>query len=163
MVIAAVTALLWVLLSALVFAIGAVIFDANNRLSTAESAIADLILLLLATPLVLQIRTLRACRKECAGNIVELAEDSIKIRLYGSYREAKDLPVVAETRVAWCDVMEITKERRKFTYPSLIPFEYPLDVYTIVTEEGEISFTPECVRGAKSIATEIAARLGQDI
>jgi hypothetical protein len=111
----------------------------------------------------MQIRVFAARRREWRNNTVELAEDSIKLRLSGAYRSAKGLPDVAETRTAWCDVLEITKERRKFRYSSLIPFEYPLDVYTIVTEEGDIPFTRECVIGARRLAQDIATRLGQEI
>jgi hypothetical protein len=163
LLIAVTTLLLWLLLSVLMFALGVVLFYADNRLSTAESMISAVVLVLLATPLVLQIRTLSARRREWKNNTLELTEDSIRICLTGTYRSAKGLPDVAETRIPWCDVVEITKERRKFLYPSLIRFEYPLDVYTIVTEEEEIPFTQECVLNAKRVAQDIAARLGQEI
>jgi len=159
----AVTTLVWLLLSALVFAIGVVLFYSDNKLTAAESMISAVVLVLLATPLVLQIRTLAARKRECRSNVLELAEDSIKVKLNGVYRAAKGLPDIAETRIAWCDVMEITKEQHKFVYPSLIPFRYPLDVYTIVTEDREIPFTQECVSGAKRVAREVAERLGQNI
>jgi hypothetical protein len=159
----AITALLWILVSALVFAIGVVVFYSGNRLSTAESMISAVVLVLLAAPIALQIRALAARRREYRSNVLELGGDSIKVRLEGTYRAAKGLPPVQETRVPWFEVMEVTKARRNFIYRSLIPFRYPLSVYTIATGEGEISFTRERVIGAKRTAEEIAARLGQDI
>src|SRR5665213_2517307 len=92
LLIAVTTLLLWLLLSVLVFALGVIVFNADNRLSTAESMISAVVLLLLATPLVLQIRTLSARRREWENNILELAEDTIKVRLSGAYRSAKGLP-----------------------------------------------------------------------
>src|SRR5262249_16360217 len=125
----AVTALLWIIVSGLVFALGVVLFYDDNRLSTAESLISGVVLVLLAAPIAMQIRTLAARRREYKHNVLELAEDSIKVRLTGSYRTAKGLPAVAETRIPWFEVMEITRQRRAFLYRSLIPFKYPLDLY----------------------------------
>lgn len=159
----AVTGLLWIIISALVFAIGVVLFHSNNRLSHSESALSAAVLVLLATPIVLQIRTLAARKRELKSNLVQLDEGSIHLQLNGPYRTGKGLPEIAETRIPWSDVLEITRQRRKFLYRSLIPFEYPLEVYTIVTEDAEFPFTRECVPGAKRVAEQIAARLGQEI
>jgi hypothetical protein len=49
--------------------------------------------------------------------------------------------------------------RGDLVYPSPIPIGYPLEVFTVYSKTGGISFTRECVPNAKKVAAEIAARV----
>jgi uncharacterized protein (DUF58 family) len=151
----AVTALLWMLLAAFLFALAVVLFFPEG-LSGVERAISAAVIAALAAPLALQLRTVRARTREMLANRIELDEGGVRIRLDGSYRTGKGLPEVPETRLPWSEIKGVPRERRKFVYPSLIPFEYPLDVYTIEART-KIPFTKECLPNAASIAAKIAA------
>jgi hypothetical protein len=40
---------------------------------------------------------------------------------------------------------------------------YPLEVFTLYTKTGGVSFTRECVPNARKAAQEIAAKLGTEL
>jgi hypothetical protein len=156
----AVAALLWLLLATLAVGLVAV---ASFPGRVTERVIPAAVALLLAAPLVMQLRTLHSRMRQMAANSLVLDGAGVRIRLGGPYRLSKGLPEVLDTHVPWSDLIEITQQRRTFMYRSLIPFEYPLEVYTIVTAGVSIPFTNECIPGAKRAARELAARLGRDI
>jgi hypothetical protein len=73
------------------------------------------------------------------------------------------LPLIEETHLPWSEIASVTSERCKFLYRSLVPFRYPLEVFTVATASAAIPFTVECVPGAKRAAREIASRTGQEV
>lgn len=161
-VIYAVTALLWLLLAVCLFVLLVLAFFPGNELTGVERLLAAFFVLLLAAPLAMQLRSTHRQIGEMTGNRIVLNADGADIRLSGRSRERKGLPMV-QTSIRWDEIGAITHQRRSFVYPSLIPFAYRLDVFTILAGTSTISFTVECLPGAKQIAREMAARTGREL
>jgi hypothetical protein len=158
----AVTALLWLLLAVCLLVLLVVVFFPGSQLTGAERLIAAFFMLLLATPLAMQLRATHLQIGEMRGNRILFDAGGAEIRLSGWSRERKGLPMV-QTRIRWDEISAVTRQRRSFVYPSLIPLAYRLDVFTIRAGGSAISFTVECIPGAKHIAREMAARAGRDL
>lgn len=158
----AVAAFLWLLLAVLAFSFVTIAFIPGGELTVMERAVSTGVVLLLGTPLAMQLFSLHSRMREMRANFLAVDESGVRVRLAGVYRGSKGLPEI-QTQVRWSGITSVTRERRKFTYRSLIPFTYPLDVYTIVTSGAAIPFTNECIPGAKRAAREVAARIGQDV
>ena len=158
----AVTALLWLLLAVCLLVLLVVVFFPGSQLTGAEQLIAAVFMLLLATPLAMQLRATQLQIGEMTGNRIVFDADGAEIRISGRSRERKGLPMV-EKRIRWDEISAITRQRRSFVYPALIPFAYRLDVFTILAGGSAISFTVECLPGAKKIAREMAVRAGREL
>jgi len=158
-----VTVLLGLLLSVLAFVLLVLVFFPGPSLTVFERIISTGVVLLMATPLVIQIRSLRSRVREMQGNFLALYEDGVRVRLSGAFRAGKGLPEIPGTHLRWSEVTGVTSQRRKFVYRSLVPFVYPLDVYTLVTAGRPIAFTKECVPQANAAARAIARRIGQEV
>lgn len=156
----AVAALLWVLLAVLGLTLLVLLFSPGRDLKGSERAISAAVVLLLATPLALQLRSLHSRMGEMGRNFLVLDENGLRARLGGAYRADKGLPDIPETQLRWSEVSAVKCERRKFLYRSAIPFQYPLDVFTIESARVAIPFTVECVPGARRAAQKIAERIG---
>lgn len=159
----AVAAMLWALLAILAFSLVVLIFLPGRDLSGLERAASAAVILLLASPLAIQTISLHRRMHEMRANFLLLDDSGLRVRLTGPFRASKGLPEVPETRVNWNELRAVTRDRRKFLYRSAIPFQYPLDVYTLVTANAAIPFTRECLPGARRAAQAIAARIGQEI
>jgi len=136
------------------------LFNPNHDLSVLERTSATAVVTLLAIPLAVQLRTLRRHMRDAARNFVAATESGVRLRLTGWSRRSKGLAEISETVLPWSTIRTVTRERRKFLYRSVIPFEYPLHVYTIVTATGAVAFTRECFPGAERAAMDVAARVG---
>ncbi len=159
----AVAALLWLLLAVLSFSLVTIVFFPGRELTAMERVASAAVVLLLATPAAMQLFSLHSRMREMRANFLVVDESGVRVRLAGVHRGSKVLPEIQETLVRWSEVTSVSRERRKFTYRSRIPFSYPLDVYTMVTAGAAIPFTKECIPGAKRAAREIAARIGQEV
>ncbi len=157
----AVAALLWLLLAVAAFALVILLLFPGHELSGVERIVSAGVVLLLATPPAIQVTALHARMREMRANFLVVDEHGIRVRLAGHYRSLKSLPEIQETQLPWSAITDVICERRKFVYPSLVPFSYPLSVYSIVTAGAPISFTVECIPTAKRAAREIAGRLGR--
>ena len=154
-------ALLWMLFATLLFAVVAVAFSAS--MSASEKAVSIGVLALLITPVALQIRASHRQVREMTENRVLVTAEGIDLRLGGHAREWKGLAEIEDTHLSWDEVQSITKERRRFVYPSVIALGYPLDVYTLRCRAREFEFTRECVRNARRVAQEIRAKVGGEL
>lgn len=155
--------LLWLLLAVFVSVLVVLVFFPGSELTMTERLTSALVVLLLAAPVANQLRVLNQQIREMTANQISLGTAGVDLRLRGSYREAKGLVTVPQTHLAWNEMDFVSRERRTFMYRSLIPFSYPLDVYTIHAGARSFSFTHECISGAKQIAEDIAARIGRAI
>jgi hypothetical protein len=153
--------LLWVVLVALLFGMVAALGDTSMTLG--ERSVGILVMAALAAPVAWQLRaTHRQIRDMTASRIV-LNSVGIEIQLSGRAREWKGLPDVPQTLVPWSELLSIVRERRRFTYPSVVPLGYPLDVYTLYSRVGGISFTRECIPNAGRVARQIADKVGSEL
>lgn len=159
----AIAAVLWLLLAGAAFTLIVLLFFPGNQLTVMERAVSVAVVLVLAAPLWIQTASLRAYMREMAANLVSVEDSGVRVRLGGDFRHSKGLPDIPEIRLPWSDIETITCERRRFIYPSVVPFSYPLDVYTIVSAAAVISFTVECTVTARRAAREIARRLNRDL
>ena len=119
-------------------------------------------LLLVMAPVAMHLKTLHSRMGQIGANVVSLDATGVRIRLVGALRRSKGLPEIQDMLLPWSEVTGVTSDRRKFSYRSVIPFEYPLDVYTILTTGGAIPFTKECVPGAAQAAQAISSRVGRN-
>jgi len=156
----AVSVLLSTLLSILAFSLAAVLLFPGTALTARDRWLAAPILTLLAVPLAIEFRSLRKRIREMQANFVICDGEGVRLRLAGEFRNSKGLPDIPETRLSWSEITSVKSERRKFTYRSLVPFAYPLDVYSIVTPAATYSFTKECFPRAHAIAEKIRQRAG---
>jgi hypothetical protein len=156
-------ALLWLLITVLTFSLAVLLIAPGGEFSVWERVVSGAVLLLLATPLAMQARSLHSRMREMSANFVALDEEGVRVRLAGDCRASKGLPEFQDTRLRWSEISSVTCERRKFICQSLVPFRYPLDVYTIGTGAAAIPFTRECIPSARQAARAIATRLGQEV
>ena len=154
-------ALLWAVLAVLLFAVIATV--ATDSMAMGEKTLAVGVLAVLILPVALQVRATHRQIREMTANRVVVGEEGIDLRLSGGAREWKGLQDVATTYLQWDEVHSISKERRRFVYPSVIPLGYPLDVFTLHCRERDFAFTRECIRNARQVAQEIAARIGGEV
>ncbi len=153
--------LLWVLLVVLLFGLLATLADGSMTLGAKSLAVA--LLAVLIFPVAKQLRASHRQMREMTANRIVLGPEGVEIQLSGRAREWKGLPDVEHTTIAWDGILSIVREKRRFAYPSAIPMGYPLEVYTLYSKAGGISFTRECIPNAKMVAQEIAAKIGNEI
>ncbi len=154
-----VAALLWVLLALLGLFIVATL---TSDVSATERVVSPLVVLLLAAPLVMQLRTLRSRMRQIGANVIAIDAAGVRVRLVGDLRRSKGLPEFQDTYVPWSDLSAITCDRRSFSIArssrsSIRSMWHDRDFsHTLF-----IPFTRECVAGAERSAREIAARAGR--
>lgn len=154
--------LLWVLLIALGISLAFIVTASGEGITSGERAIAIAVVLLLATPVLLTLRSTRRQIRDMTRNQIVLDDRGIRFHLGGRAREWKGLPEVTAT-VPWPELRSIEREWQRFAYPSAVPFGYKLEVFTVHHVHGQIAFTKECVEHAKVIAEKIAARAGGSV
>ena len=115
-------------------------------------------LLLLIIPVALQLRASHAHVRDMNTNRIILGDETVELRLGGTAREWKGLRPV-DTKIRWHDLHGVTREWRRFVYPSVIPMGYKLEVFTLQYADEKIAFTRECVPHAQVIAERIAANV----
>ena len=143
--------LLWVVLALLLVGLVA---------SLGESALSAVLLAVLIIPVVWQLRATHRQIREMTANRITLSQFGIDVQLSGRAREWKGLPDVPQTHIPWSELLSIVREKKRFVYPSVIPMGYPLEVFTLYTKTGGVSFTRECIPNALKAAQDIAAKLG---
>lgn len=152
---------LWVVLALLLFGLVSVLGEESATLG--ERALSILVLAVLIVPVAWQLRATHRQIREITANRLTVSDAGMDIRLAGRAREWKGLPDVPHSHVPWDQVLSIVREKKRFVYPSAVPLGYPLEVFTVYTKTGGISFTRECIANARKAAQQIAAKLGTEL
>lgn len=153
--------ILWAVLALLLFGLVSVLAQPSTTLG--ERALSILLLAALLAPVVWQLRATHQQIREMTANRLAVSDSGIDIQLSGRAREWKGLPDLPQTHVPWTELLSIVREKKRFVYPSVVPLGYPLEVFTLYTKTGGISFTRECVPNARKAAQQIAAKLGSEL
>ena len=152
---------LWVVLALLLFGLVSVLGQESATLG--ERALSILVLAVLIAPVAWQLRATHRQIREMTANRLAVTDTGIDIQLSGRARDWKGLPDVPPTHVPWSELLSIVREKKRFVYPSVVPLGYPLEVFTLYTKTGGISFTLECIPNAHKAAQQIAAKLGSEL
>ena len=114
------TGLLWVLLVALVLAVGVVLTASDDAITLRERVISVGVLLLLLTPVVLQLRVSHKQIRDMNTNRIVLTDKEVEVHLGGGAREWKGLPAVSVRLPAYNSSPPASKSRNSI-FPEIFP------------------------------------------